>query len=76
VKEARVSIAAQSRYSARTRKLSRITLSGIKPSRRYNLQYGEPLLRPQVFASWRRKLLAAAIRGGPRYPAAAVLNKR
>jgi GntR family transcriptional regulator/MocR family aminotransferase len=72
-RDARVSIAAQSRYSARTRKLSRITLSGIKPSRRYNLQYGEPLLRPQVFASWRRKLLAAAIRGGPRYPAAAGL---
>ena len=72
-RDARVSIAAQSRYSARARKLSRITLSSIRPSRRYNLQYGEPLLRPQVFASWRRKLVAAAIRGGPRYPAAAGL---
>jgi GntR family transcriptional regulator / MocR family aminotransferase len=73
-REARVSIAAQSRYSARTRKLRPVTLSGAMPSRRYNLQYGEPLLRPQLFASWRRKLLAAAIRSGPRYPAAAGLH--
>jgi GntR family transcriptional regulator/MocR family aminotransferase len=70
-REARASIAAQSRYSARTRKLGRITLSGAIPSRRYNLQYGEPLLRPKIFTSWRRKLLAAANRGGPRYPVAA-----
>jgi GntR family transcriptional regulator/MocR family aminotransferase len=73
-REARVSIAAQSRYSARTRKLKAITLSGTVPSRRYNLQYGEPLLRPQLFASWRRKLLAAASRGGPRYPMSAGLR--
>src|SRR5580692_5541276 len=73
-REARVSIAAQSRYSARTRKLGSVTLSGAMPQRRYNLQYGEPLLRPQVVTSWRRKLLAAAFRGGPRYPVAAGLR--
>jgi GntR family transcriptional regulator / MocR family aminotransferase len=73
LKEAHRVVEAQSRYSARTRNLSPVTLSGVKPASRYNLQYGEPLVRPQLFASWRRKLVAAAVAGESRYPAAAGL---
>jgi GntR family transcriptional regulator/MocR family aminotransferase len=66
-KESRGSIRAQSRYSARTRKLSAVTLSGAKAGPRYDLNYSDTLVRPQLFSSWRRKLVAAAIRSGPRY---------
>ena len=66
-KESRGTIRAQSRYSARTRKLSPITLSGAKSGPRYDLNYSDTLVRPQLFSSWRRKLVAAAIRSGPRY---------
>jgi GntR family transcriptional regulator/MocR family aminotransferase len=64
-------MSAQSRYSARTRKLGPVTLSSFKAGPRYNLQYGEPLIRPQLFNSWRRKLVAATARTGPRYPSTA-----
>jgi GntR family transcriptional regulator/MocR family aminotransferase len=66
-RELRTSIRAQSRYSARTRKLSAVTLPGVKPGPRFDLNYTDTLVRPQLFASWRRKLVAAAIRSGPRY---------
>jgi GntR family transcriptional regulator / MocR family aminotransferase len=66
-KELRSSMRAQSRYSARTRKLGAITLSGAKSGPRYDLNYADTLVRPQLFSSWRRKLVAAAIRSGPRY---------
>jgi GntR family transcriptional regulator/MocR family aminotransferase len=66
-KELRTSMRAQSRYSARTRKLGAITLSGAKAGPRYDLNYSDTLVRPQLFSSWRRKLVAAAIRSGPRY---------
>jgi GntR family transcriptional regulator/MocR family aminotransferase len=63
---ARSSVAAQSRYAARTRRLGPVTLGG--PRTRYNLQYGEPLLNPRLFNSWRTKLAAAALRTNPGYP--------
>jgi GntR family transcriptional regulator / MocR family aminotransferase len=58
---------AQSRYSARTRKLSAATLARAKSRPIYDLNYSDTLVRPQLFSSWRRKLAAAAIRSGPRY---------
>jgi GntR family transcriptional regulator / MocR family aminotransferase len=61
-------IAAQSRYSARGRALGPNNLAGGNQNLRYDLQYGSPLVRPQVFAAWRRKQVAATIRVGPRYP--------
>jgi GntR family transcriptional regulator / MocR family aminotransferase len=58
----------QSRYAARTRKLDPLTQSAVRPQLRFDLHYGEPLLRPSLFRSWRRKVGAAALRAGPRYP--------
>jgi GntR family transcriptional regulator/MocR family aminotransferase len=58
----------QSRYSARTRELGRNTLAGGKTDRRYDLQYGSPRVRPQLFVSWRRKQIAAATRASTVYP--------
>jgi GntR family transcriptional regulator/MocR family aminotransferase len=66
-RDSRSAVRPQSRYSARTRKLGGITLAGAKPGPRYDLNYGDTLVRPQLFSSWRRKLVAAAIRSGPRY---------
>jgi GntR family transcriptional regulator / MocR family aminotransferase len=66
-RESRSTVRPQSRYSARTRKLGGITLAGAKSGPRYDLNYGDTLVRPQLFSSWRRKLVAAAIRSGPRY---------
>jgi GntR family transcriptional regulator/MocR family aminotransferase len=59
-------------YAARVRALPPITLAGAHVSGRpkYNLLYGEPLVDPGLFHSWRRKLAAAALRAGPAYPAA------
>jgi GntR family transcriptional regulator/MocR family aminotransferase len=59
-------------YAARVRSLPPITLAGAHVSGRpkYNLLYGEPLVDPGLFHSWRRKLAAAALRAGPTYPAA------
>ena len=62
----RSSVAAPSRYAARARRLGPVTLAG--PRTRYNLQYGEPLLNPRLFNSWRTKLAAAALRTNPGYP--------
>lgn len=61
-----------SEYAARMRQLPPITLASDRSGLRlkYNLQYGEPLLNPALFNSWRRKLSAAALRAGPMYPAA------
>jgi GntR family transcriptional regulator/MocR family aminotransferase len=65
----RSELPAQSRYSARARKLGPVTLATVNSRARYNLQYGEPLLNVGLFNSWRRKLSAAALRAGPGYPA-------
>lgn len=61
-----------SRYATRERSLPPITLAGAQLTGRprYNLLYGEPLIDPALFHSWRRKLSAAALRAGPTYPAA------
>jgi GntR family transcriptional regulator/MocR family aminotransferase len=64
------SISAQSRYSARTRLLDPMGLAGGRVSRCFDLQYSSPVVRPELFASWRRKLVAAATRVRPRYPPA------
>jgi GntR family transcriptional regulator/MocR family aminotransferase len=64
----RSAIVAQSRYSARTRLLAAKTLGGGNPALRLDMQYGSPLVRPELFAAWRRKQVAAAPRVGPRYP--------
>jgi GntR family transcriptional regulator / MocR family aminotransferase len=60
----------QSRYSARTRLLEPIALAGGRSGLKYDFQYGAPSVRPKVFASWRRKYVAAATRVGPLYPQA------
>lgn len=73
-------VAPPSRYVARMRQLPPITLAGysrtaVRP--KYNLQYGEPLIRATLFNSWRRKLSAAALRAGSRYqPAGGYLPLR
>jgi GntR family transcriptional regulator / MocR family aminotransferase len=61
-----------SRYAIRARSLPAITLAGAHASGRprYDLLYGEPLVYPALFHSWRRKLAAAALRAGPTYPLA------
>jgi GntR family transcriptional regulator / MocR family aminotransferase len=61
-------ITAPSRYVSRVRNLPPTTLGAKKPSRRLDLHYGEPLLNARLFHSWRRKLAAAALQAGPRYP--------
>jgi GntR family transcriptional regulator / MocR family aminotransferase len=68
----RARIVPVSLYAARVRALPPITLAGAHVSGRpkYNLLYGEPLVDPGLFHSWRRKLAAAALRAGPSYPAA------
>jgi GntR family transcriptional regulator / MocR family aminotransferase len=66
-REPRSVIRAQSRYSARTRKLGEIILAGVKSGPRYDLNYSDTLVRPQLYSSWRRKLGAAAMRCGPKY---------
>jgi GntR family transcriptional regulator / MocR family aminotransferase len=62
------SVAAPSRYAGRIRKLPPITLGSRQPVARYDLHYGEPLSDTRLFHSWRRKLAAAALQAGPRYP--------
>jgi GntR family transcriptional regulator/MocR family aminotransferase len=59
-----------SRYTARLRSLPLITPVGAPASARpaLDLLYGEPLVHPQTFHSWRRNLPAAALRAGPAYP--------
>jgi GntR family transcriptional regulator / MocR family aminotransferase len=57
-----------SRYAARLRKLGPVTLGVTHGRVRYNLQYGEPLLNPRLFNSWRTKVAAAALRTDPGYP--------
>ena len=66
-------VQAPSRYAARTRKLGPIMLGALRTRVRYNLQYGEPLLNPRLFNSWRSKLAAAALRTSPGYPSPAGL---
>ena len=66
----RTSIKAQSRFSARTRRLHSETLPGPKAALQYDLWYGDALTRPQLLASWRRKLVAASVWVGSRYPSA------
>lgn len=63
-------VAPPSRYAARIRKLTPPTLGSQQPPPLYDLHYGEPLSDPRLFHSWRRKLAAAALQAGPRYPEA------
>jgi GntR family transcriptional regulator/MocR family aminotransferase len=69
-----------SRYVTRMRELPPVMLAGYARSKvrpKFNLQYGEPLIRASIFNSWRRKLSAAALRAGPRYqPAGGYLPLR
>jgi GntR family transcriptional regulator/MocR family aminotransferase len=58
-----------SQYVARMRKLAPFSMRS-RVNYRYNLQYGEPLLNASLFNSWRRRLAAAALRVGTKYPAA------
>ena len=58
----------QSRYSARLRRLHDVTRGSRQPTPRYNPAYGESLPDPRLLQSWRRKLAAAALRVGRRYP--------
>jgi GntR family transcriptional regulator/MocR family aminotransferase len=67
-KSVRKSIAPQSRYSARARQLGPKALAAGNSDVRLNFQGGSPLVRPELFASWRRKQVAAAPRVGSRYP--------
>jgi GntR family transcriptional regulator/MocR family aminotransferase len=75
-----VKAAPPSRYVVRMRALSPITLAGYartKDRPKFNLQYGEPLIRTSLFNSWRRKLSAASLRAGPHYqPAGGYLPLR
>jgi GntR family transcriptional regulator / MocR family aminotransferase len=68
----KIGIVPASRYALRARSLPSITLAGAHGSGRprYDLLYGEPLVDPALFHSWRRKLAAAALRAGPKYPLA------
>ena len=61
-----------SSYAKRAASLQPITLAAARLHGRpkYNLLYGEPLVDPGLFHSWRRKLAAAALRAGPSYPLA------
>ena len=67
-----VEIVLASRYARRLRSLPPLTLAGAHSGGRpkYNLLYGEPVIAPALFHSWRRKLAAAALRAGPFYPSA------
>jgi GntR family transcriptional regulator/MocR family aminotransferase len=67
-----IGIVPASRYAVRARSLPSITLAGAhgRNRPRYDLLYGEPLVDPALFHSWRRKLAAAALRAGPKYPLA------
>ena len=67
----RTSIRAQSRLSARAG-LHSETLPGPKAALQYDLWYGDALTRPQLLASWRRKLVAASVWVGSRYPSQAI----
>jgi GntR family transcriptional regulator/MocR family aminotransferase len=68
----KIGIVPASRYALRARSLPSITLAGAhgRNRPRYDLLYGEPLVDPALFHSWRRKLAAAALRAGPKYPLA------
>jgi GntR family transcriptional regulator/MocR family aminotransferase len=55
-----------SRYADRLRKLPRLTLNS-NTGPRFNLQYSAPLANARIFASWSRKVSAAARRLGPGY---------
>lgn len=63
-------VRAQSHYALRLRKLGSDTLGPIKAALPYDLHYGEPVSDPRLFQAWRRKLAAAALVAGPRYPSA------
>lgn len=66
--DSRAATKAPSRYAARVRSLRPPTLGGRHPQPRYDLHYGEPIADPRLLHSWRRKLAAAALQAGPRYP--------
>jgi GntR family transcriptional regulator / MocR family aminotransferase len=62
-----------SKFVTRMRNLPPIALAGyVRPEAqfKYDLVYGEPIIRPALLNSWRRKMSAASLRAGPFYPTA------
>jgi GntR family transcriptional regulator / MocR family aminotransferase len=68
VPDSRAATKAPSRYAARIRALSPPLLGARRPQPRYDLHYGEPIADARLLHSWRRKLAAAALQAGARYP--------
>ncbi len=64
----RARIEAPSAYVARLRSLPPLPLLAAHPHLPINLQYGEPLTHPGLFAAWARALAHAALRTPPGYP--------
>ena len=56
-----------SRYTERLRELN-AAIGSRQPTPRHEPYHGEQQLDPQLLQAWRRKLAAAALRVGPRYP--------
>lgn len=63
----------QSRYSARARTFGALAIAARGQRPRFDLRYGSTLVSGRLFKAWRRKLGAAAVRTGPRYPSVAGL---
>lgn len=59
-KAARQRVPAQSRYMRRARRHFRTGIGRQHYGLRYNLQYGEPLVNPEIMNAWRRALTRAA----------------
>lgn len=57
---ARLRVPAQSRYMHRARRHVRFGIGTQHYGLRYNLQYGEPLVNPEIMNAWRRALTRAA----------------
>jgi GntR family transcriptional regulator/MocR family aminotransferase len=68
-------VAAQSRYAARVRKLAPLRLRAANPALRYDLQYGEPVVDLRLTTAWRRALGRSATRSNLRYAPAAGLRE-
>lgn len=61
---------AQSRFSARVRKIKNFAVANMHKGLRYNLQYGEPIHDLAAIDSWRRALSYAATHTKLEYPGA------
>jgi GntR family transcriptional regulator / MocR family aminotransferase len=63
-------VRAQSRFSARVRKIKNFAVASMHKGLRYNLQYGEPIHDLAAVDSWRRALSHAATHTKLEYPGA------